>query len=62
MSEYTTISVPNDLIERIDKIIKEGAWGYKTPTEFIKDAIRIHLRELEREAEQEKVITKKFGR
>ena len=46
---YTMISVPNDLVERIESLINEGKIvGYRTRTEFIIDAIRRRLEELDR--------------
>lgn len=37
---YTTIALPNALIDEIDSIIKLRKYGYKTRPELIKEAIR----------------------
>ncbi len=40
MEGYTNISLPKDLAEKIDKIIQKSKKGYKTRSEFVKDAVR----------------------
>lgn len=40
MRRYTNIALPDDLIERIDKIIKDSDLGYKSRGEFVKEAVR----------------------
>ena len=47
--KYVSVSIPRDLIERIDKIIKSGRYGYDSRPEFIKEAIRKRLEEIYRE-------------
>jgi len=47
--EYTTVRLPKELIEEIDKILKHGVMGYKSRAEFIKEAIREKLRTIPRE-------------
>ena len=42
MNKYVTISLPAELIEIIDRDML-GKYGYKTKTEFIKQAIRNEL-------------------
>lgn len=41
---YTTVSIPLTLMERVDVALKKG--GYKNRSDFILDAIRKRLREL----------------
>ena len=41
--EYAVIKLPKDLADMIDLMI--GRMGYKTRTEFVKDAVRRLLRE-----------------
>lgn len=43
---YTNIPLPNELVKQIDNEIKHGECGYKTKTEFVKEAVREKLREL----------------
>ncbi|MBW2984311.1 ribbon-helix-helix domain-containing protein [Candidatus Woesearchaeota archaeon] len=43
---YKNIALPNDLIERIDSIIKNSKMGYKSRGEFVKEAVRGLLKEL----------------
>lgn len=45
--KYMTVSLPLELIEEIDQIIRAGH-GYESRPEFIKDAIRRRLEELKR--------------
>ena len=46
MSKYKNIALPDDLIGRIDSIIKHSKMGYKTRGEFVKEAVRKLLKEL----------------
>lgn len=43
---YTTIALPNILIEQVEKIIKDKKHGYISKPEFIKDAIREKIRSM----------------
>ena len=44
--EYINIPLPIGLAKEIDDIIKEGEFGYKTKSEFVKEAVREKLGEL----------------
>ena len=44
--DYTTVSIPIDLAEKIDKIAREK--GYQNRADFVRDAIRRLLEDLER--------------
>ncbi len=46
MGKYRNIALPEDLIERIDGVIKKSKMGYKTRGEFVKEAVRTLLKEL----------------
>lgn len=37
---YRTISLPVDLLDRVDEIIRKSDMGYANKTEFIKEAVR----------------------
>lgn len=43
--DYVTVKLPRDLLEEIDRVL--GRFGYRSRTEFIKDAIRDLLRRYE---------------
>ncbi len=45
---YTTLSIPNELRERVTMILEQGKSGYVSFSEFAKDAIRRRLEQLER--------------
>ncbi len=45
--DYTTVRLPRELMEEIDQIIKRGTRGYKSRSEFIKEAIRKRFEELQ---------------
>lgn len=49
LPKHVSVSIPRDLIERIDKIIESCRYGYDSRPEFIKEAIRKRLEELYRE-------------
>jgi len=43
---YKNIALPEDLIERIDFVIKRSKLGYKSRGEFVKEAVRNQLKAL----------------
>ena len=45
--DYTTVSLPWALIERIDTVIADRKHGYRNRSDFIMDCIRRRLRELD---------------
>ncbi len=45
---FTTIAIPDELIEEVDGIIKIKKSGYRSRPEFIKEAIRKLLREVKK--------------
>lgn len=52
--DYTTIKLPNEIIERIKKIVSSNKFGFKSRSEFIKEAIRQELKYYETTNQQEK--------
>lgn len=44
-TEYRKISIPKDLVERAENLVKDKnlKTGYLNVTDFIRDAIRIHI-------------------
>lgn len=49
---YVTFSIPSELVDEINEVIKTSKKGYKTQTEFLKEAIREKL-------DKEKIYSKK---
>ncbi len=45
---YRSVRLPEELIEEIEKVIRSGKHGYKSIAEFIKEAVREELREVDR--------------
>lgn len=43
---YTTVALPNILMDKIDEIIKDKNHGYISKPEFIKESIREKIRGL----------------
>lgn len=41
--KYTNIPLPDELAGQIDNVIKEAILGYKTKSEFVKEAVREKL-------------------
>lgn len=45
---YTNVGLPDDLLMEIDKAIHNTKLGYKSRAEFVKEAVRVSLKELRR--------------
>ena len=46
MRRYTNIPLPDELAQQIEDVIKTADFGYKTKSEFVKEAVREKLVEL----------------
>ena len=46
---YTTVALPNILLDQVEEIIKDRRHGYISKPELIKDAIRRMLTDLRKE-------------
>lgn len=46
LKRYVNIPLPEELAKQIDKVIETAELGYKTKSEFIKEAVREKLIEL----------------
>jgi Arc/MetJ-type ribon-helix-helix transcriptional regulator len=44
---YRSIRLPEELLEEVEKEVKLGKRGYKSIAEFVKDAIRVKLLQME---------------
>ena len=49
---YTTVRLPKELISEIDDIIRRRVRGYKSRSEFIKEAVRRRLDEVQAASKQ----------
>ncbi len=45
---YVNIPLPEELTKEIEKIIKKGKLGYKTKSEFVKEAVREKIIEFDK--------------
>ena len=60
---YKAVSIPEELHKKVEQAIKEHkSWGYRTVTEFVKEAVRSYLRKLEYEDQEKLLISKSFRR
>lgn len=46
--DYTTVNIPNHLADKVRGVMKRA--GYQSLAEFVRDAARRRLEEIEREA------------
>jgi Arc/MetJ-type ribon-helix-helix transcriptional regulator len=46
---YRSITLPDELIERVDKAIQAKKLGYVSATDFIRESIRMRLDSLDKE-------------
>lgn len=40
MRRYTNIALPDELADQIEEVIRKTDMGYKSKSEFVKDAVR----------------------
>jgi Arc/MetJ-type ribon-helix-helix transcriptional regulator len=62
LKRYRNIQIPSDLAAEVEDLIKQNYWGYRSLAEFVKEAIRLRLREIKIEEEgkgKEVVIVEK---
>jgi len=45
--DYTSVSIPKEMMMRIDQIVSDGKLAYVSTGEFVRDAVRRLLEELE---------------
>jgi len=51
-TEYMHIKIPEELVVEVDNFIADGQFGYRSRTEFVKDAVRRLLSEYGRKEER----------
>jgi metal-responsive CopG/Arc/MetJ family transcriptional regulator len=44
--KFVSVSIPEELIKEIDKLLEKSRLGYESRPEFIKEAVRRRLEEL----------------
>lgn len=42
------MQLPEDLLERVDRVVEQESLGYSSRAEFVKEAVRLRLGELEK--------------
>ncbi len=45
---YRTVALPEELYEKVEEIVRRGKLGYSSVSEFVKDAVRRRLEEIEK--------------
>jgi metal-responsive CopG/Arc/MetJ family transcriptional regulator len=48
---YTNVSIPNDLIEKVEGIVSGSKFGYRNRSEFIIEAVREKVHKESKEVE-----------
>ena len=43
---YRKVSISGDLVEKIEKIVEDGNLGYRSTSDFIHEAVRLRLQNL----------------
>ncbi len=46
-SKYTNVALPEDLIEKLDRVIRKSKLGYTSRAEIVKEAVRVFLAKLQ---------------
>ena len=45
--KYHTVNLPGSLAKKVEEVIESGNHGYTSIPDFVKDAVRRYLRELD---------------
>jgi len=48
LTEYSTVRIPKELVDRVDAFLKRQSLGYTSRAEVVKDAVRDFLEKWER--------------
>ena len=46
MPRWTTVRIPQELVDLVKQVVDEGRYGYTSVADFVVDAVRKRLREL----------------
>ncbi len=49
--KWTNIPLPKELVRRVKDVLEAGELGYSSTSEFVREAVRIRLREIEKEVD-----------
>ncbi|MBW3583440.1 MAG: ribbon-helix-helix domain-containing protein [Euryarchaeota archaeon] len=52
MGRHRTTHLPDELIDEVDALVAQGLQGYRRRAEFVKDAVRNHIRLVKKESIQ----------
>lgn len=52
--KWTNIPLPKKLVRRVKEVLEAGELGYSSVSEFVREAVRIRLREIDQDDEEEK--------
>ena len=51
--KWKTVQLPEHLLDRVDEVVKHEGLGYSSRAEFIKEAVRLRLEEVEKKLKEE---------
>ena len=46
--KWKTVQLPENLLDRVDEAVKHESLGYSSRAEFIKEAVRLRLEQVEK--------------
>ncbi len=46
--KYRKVSIADDLVNKIEKIVEDGHLGYRSTSDFIHEAVRLRLQDLQK--------------
>jgi len=55
--KWKTVQLPEDLLDRVDEAVKHESLGYSSRAEFIKEAVRLRLEQLEKKLKNSSKLT-----
>ena len=51
--KWTNIPLPKELVNRVKEVLESGGLGYSSVSEFVREAVRIRISEIEKEDEDD---------
>ena len=58
VKKFETVSMPVELLEEVESVVKERKNGYTSVAEFVRDAVREKLLEIQGMSRLEKLLAK----
>lgn len=46
MAKYKSVNLPEELVDKIDEIVKDKTNGYSSRADFMRDAVRLKFKEM----------------